>query len=79
MNQRKKGQEPDSPPDEKAQNSPVGDAPHRLYGAGWAGQGSNLRRPACKASALPLSYPPKVPASMTPHTLPVQPGHSPPP
>ena len=32
----------------------------------WAGQGSNLRRPACKASALPLSYPPKVPASMTP-------------
>src|SRR5204862_3339569 len=24
----------------------------------WAGQGSNLRHPACKASALPLSYPP---------------------
>jgi integrase len=24
----------------------------------WAGQGLNLRRPACKASALPLSYPP---------------------
>ena len=24
----------------------------------WAQQGSNLRRPACKASALPLSYPP---------------------
>ena len=25
----------------------------------WAGQGLNLRHPACKASALPLSYPPK--------------------
>ncbi len=24
----------------------------------WAGQGSNLRPPACKADALPLSYPP---------------------
>ena len=24
----------------------------------WAGQVSNLRHPACKASALPLSYPP---------------------
>jgi antitoxin HigA-1 len=24
----------------------------------WAGQGLNLRHPACKASALPLSYPP---------------------
>lgn len=24
----------------------------------WAGQGSNLQHPACKASALPLSYPP---------------------
>ena len=29
--------------------------PHQLW---WAGQGSNLRHPACKASALPLSYPP---------------------
>jgi integrase len=26
--------------------------------AWWAGQGLNLRQPACKASALPLSYPP---------------------
>ena len=26
--------------------------------ARWAGQGLNLRHPACKASALPLSYPP---------------------
>jgi len=25
----------------------------------WAGQGSNLRRPPCKGSALPLSYPPQ--------------------
>jgi len=25
----------------------------------WAGQGLNLRHPACKASALPLSYPPE--------------------
>src|SRR5512139_3232274 len=26
----------------------------------WAGQGLNLRPPACKADALPLSYPPVV-------------------
>src|SRR5690606_27233140 len=32
----------------------------------WAGQGSNLRHPACKASALPLSYPP-IPRAVRPY------------
>ena len=74
MIQRKKGQEPNLPPDEKAQNKAPWAMRSIAHGAGWAGQVSNLRHPACKASALPLSYPPKVPASMTPHTPPVQPG-----
>ena len=30
----------------------------RVPASKWAGQVSNLRHPACKASALPLSYPP---------------------
>src|SRR5690606_14795992 len=30
----------------------------RFVLAGWAEQGSNLRHPVCKTSALPLSYPP---------------------
>jgi hypothetical protein len=36
---------------------------------GWAGQGLNLRQPACKASALPLSYPPDVPDPTSPGPL----------
>ena len=58
MIQRKKGQEPNLPPDEKAQGKPPW-AMQSIASTGWERPDSNWGPSPCKDAALPLRHAPE--------------------